>query len=382
MLAPQRLAHQAQVSKHIQLVKVSASAQLGGVAAKGNGGGRRWLRRLLVTCAFAYPAALAVLALGLYYLGESWWVTAVALYAPRLPLAVPLPFATLTLWLTGLRRYLWTQVAAAVIVVFPLLGFVPPMPVSARVGAPTLRVLSFNVNSGLGGQRAIADEIAAASPDVVLLQEAPFGGAQLAEALRAHYPYVESSTQFIVASRYRVASSSAPEPRPFAGHPRTQRFMRYMIETPLGSLVFFNVHPISPRGVLHVRQFRAALQQLRSGEVFAGDPERDVQSNVGLRALQIEGVAEAAASETLPVLIAGDTNLPGLSALFRRSLSGYADGFRVASGGFGYTYPEKYPFLRLDRILASSKLRFASFRVACHGVSDHLCVTAEIQTIQ
>jgi vancomycin resistance protein VanJ len=360
---------------------VSVSAQLDDAPARTASGVRRWLRRLLVACALAYPVTLLALTLGFYCIGEGWWVTAVGLYVPRLPLAVPLPFAVAILWATGLRRWLWAELAAGFVLIVPFMGFVPPSLAVGRGGGPALRVLSFNVNSAYGGPQAVADEIFAEAPDLVLLQESPWGP-ELADILRRRYPFVETSTQFIIASRYKITSHTDPDRLPFFGRLRSPRFMRYQLDTPLGQIAVYSVHPISPRGVLHLRQFRAALHELRTGELFAHDPEAEVRSNFGLRALQIETAAEAAAKESGPVLIAGDTNLPGLSAVFRRNLSGYADAFRSTSWGFGYTFPEKYPFLRLDRILANDKLRFVSFHVDCHGVSDHLCVVADLEARQ
>jgi endonuclease/exonuclease/phosphatase family metal-dependent hydrolase len=331
----------------------------------------------LIGCAFAYPALLLVLSLGLYCIGERWWVTAAGLYAPRLPFVIPLPLLALWLGFTSLRRLLWTQLLAALFAII-LLGFVLPWPSSARLGTPSLRVLSFNVNSGRGGPEAIASAIAAESPDVVLLQEAP-SGSQLADALRQHYPFVESSTQFVVASRYHIASSGEPRRVAFYGRLRSPRFMRYAIDTPLGQLAVYSVHPISPRGVLHVHQLRAAFHELRTGELFAGDPEADMRANTGLRALQIEAAAEQAGREALPVLIAGDTNLPALSVVLRKNLSGYSDGFRAASWGLGYTFPSNHPFLRLDRVLTGRGLGVVSFKIGCQGVSDHLCVVADVE---
>lgn len=358
---------------------MSSSIRPDGVPAKPGFGLRRALRALLVACTFAYPLALFGLCLAFYFVGESWWLTAAGLYVPRVLYAVPLPILALALWVTGLRRYFWTQLIAAFLLIVPLMGFGLPSLSRPRAGAPTLRVLSFNVNSAFGGARAIVDAVVAASPDVVLMQETPPGNGQLVAALRAHFPYVENSTQFVVASRGRIVSRTEPDRLPLYGRERSPRFMRYSIETPLGVLAVYSVHPISPRGVMHVRQFRAALHQLRTGELFAGDPEADVQGNAALRALQIQTAAREAAAEPGPVVIAGDTNLPGLSAIFRKELARFADGFRAASWGFGYTYPSHHPFLRLDRILVSDKLRFVSFRVDCPGVSDHLCVVADIQ---
>jgi endonuclease/exonuclease/phosphatase family metal-dependent hydrolase len=381
MLAPGWLAHQAKLSKHHRLVPVSAEAKLKGPRARESRGLRCW-RGLLVLCAFVYPAGLIALALGFYCVGEHWWVTAAGLYAPRLPFLLPLPVTVLSLWASGLRRYLWTQVVAAVVAIVPLMGFVPPRLARVSETGPRLRVLSFNVNSAFGGTQPIVDEIVAHSPDVALLQEAPYYKGQLLEALRAHFPYVQGATQFIVASRYPIVSSTEPKNVRFYGRPHAPGFMRYVFDTPLGPLAVYSVHPTSPRGVLHVRQFHAALHELKTGELFAGDPEADVGSNAGLRALQIGVAADAARDESLPVLLAGDTNLPGLSTIFREHLSRFNDGFAAIGWGFGYTYTNGHPFLRLDRILVSDKLGFLSFQVSCHAVSDHLCVVADIQARQ
>ena len=81
-----------------------------------------------------------------------------------------------------------------------------------------------------------------------------------------------------------------------------------------------------------------------------------------------------------PVIIAGDTNLPGLSFVFHRSLSGFQDGFTRAGWGFGYTFPTNHvPWMRIDRVLASDELRFVRFEVGKSLVSDHHCVVADLQ---
>jgi len=350
--------------------------QSAGVSKPTSGTKRRVLSRIVSVLAYGYLVSLFIVTFALYYVGESWWVTTLGLYAPRVVFALPLPFIVAGLWLVGLRRLFWTQVVAALLVGFPLMGFVMPWP-SLASGGQTIRLLSLNVDSANAGVPAIIDEVAAFSPDIVLLEEAPFGGA-LADALHARYPFVESSTQFIAASRFPLESTVPPK-LSFYAQGRSPRFMRYAVATPLGSVVIYCVHPLSPRGVLHVGRFHGALRQLVSGQLFLNDPEKDVGSNAGLRTLQISTAAADAAQEAQPVIIAGDTNLPGLSATLRESLSGYHDGFRERGWGLGYTFPSKRPFLRLDRILASEKLRFASFQVGCQGVSDHLCVVADIK---
>jgi endonuclease/exonuclease/phosphatase family metal-dependent hydrolase len=82
----------------------------------------------------------------------------------------------------------------------------------------------------------------------------------------------------------------------------------------------------------------------------------------------------------MPVIIAGDFNLPGLSPALG-ALARYQDGFRAAGWGFGYTYAVgRRRWLRLDRIYASSALRFVHFEVGRHTTaSDHHCVVADLQ---
>ena len=348
-----------------------------GVSVTAPSRARKRLHRLLQLCAYGYLLCLVVGAVALYVVGESWWVTAAALYVPRVALAAPLPFIVGGLWFIGPRRLLWSQAAAAFVVVVPLMGFVLPWP-SFRSSEPTFRILSFNVDSAYAGVPQVLAQVNAFSPDVVLLEETP-GDGPLTEGLRARYPFVQASTQFIIASRFRIESSTDPEKIPFYGRARSPRYMRYQLASPFGSVVVYCVHPLSPRGVLHLHRFRGALHELRTGQLLAGDPEAEVQSNASLRALQVEAAGKDAAAEKLPVVIAGDTNLPGLSAAYRQWLARFRDGFSAASWGFGYTFPTKRPFLRLDRILVSEDLGFTSFQSGCKGVSDHLCVVADIQ---
>jgi len=341
--------------------------------------GRLQWRRVIAFLAYGYLISLAAVLLALYYVGEDWWVTTALLYVPRIAFAAPLPVLVLAILASRQRRLLWTQLVALLIIVLPLMGLVLPWPAPAAASGRSLKLLSFNVNSGFSGATEIAKQITQALPDVVLIQEGQFNGGELSERLRAFYPYVQASNQFTIASRYRILETTEQPMLPYYGRQRHARFMRYLLDTPLGQIAFYNIHPISPRGALHVHRFRDAFHLLRTGALFAGDPEKDLGSNTGLRALQIAAVAEFAAREHVPVVLAGDTNLPTLSTIFRKNLSGYADAFRVASSGFGYSFPAKHPFLRLDRVLSGPELRFLSFHVGCAGVSDHLCVIAEIE---
>src|SRR5436190_13621073 len=151
----------------------------------------RWAPRTIAVLAMGYPMLLLLAILLLRFVGEAWWVTDVGLYLPRLPLALPLPFLALALWLCGRRRLLLTQLVAAVLLLFPLMGLVLPWPARAHAGAPRMRVLSYNVNSAYGGLDRILAEVDRFAPDVVLLQELFSNGEAAAARLRGRYPVVQ-----------------------------------------------------------------------------------------------------------------------------------------------------------------------------------------------
>jgi vancomycin resistance protein VanJ len=341
---------------------------------------RGWRRRLLLALCLGYPLLLGVIVTSLATVGERFWLTAAALYLPRLAFAIPLPVLVVLAWYCGLRRLLWAQLIAAALLV-PLTGFVLPWPSAAGTSAQHLRVLSFNVDSSHAGVARVVSAIVQERPDVVLIQESLFGDGALAKALGSEYAYVQFATQFTVASRYRIESASELEPIPFFGHRKPARSMRYVIETPFGEVAFYSVHPASPRGGFHIYRFHGALEQLGKGDLFSKDQEAGVDGNATHRTLQIEEVARKANAERLPVVIAGDTNLPGLSPALRTSLSGYEDGFVETSWGFGYTFPAKWPFMRLDRMFVGAGLRFDQFHIGCAGASDHLCVWADLSVV-
>jgi endonuclease/exonuclease/phosphatase (EEP) superfamily protein YafD len=332
----------------------------------------------VVLLAYAYPIALVVTLLLLLYVGESWWVTTLVLYLPRLGFLLPLPFIVLGLLVFRKFLLLLTQLGALVIVLFPMMGLVLPGS-PERSGNPVFRVMTFNANSGVATYPAIARAIEKISPDIVFVQEAEFNWPELAAELEKHYPHVNASTQFLVGSRFPIVASTPPPRLPYWGRMRSPRFMRYRIQAPGGELAFYSVHPASPRGVLNLHRFRGAFRMLRSGELFAGAPGEGVGTNTGLRALQVEAIARLASKESVPVVIAGDTNLPTLSALYRKHLARYKDAFREAGSGFGYTFPAKYPWMRLDRVLASEEVDFVGFQLGCAGLSDHLCIYADMQ---
>ncbi len=344
--------------------------------AVANRGVRLWARRIAAAAAIGYLAALVLIVLLLHTVGERWWATGVGLYLPRLGFALPLPFVVALLLLFGPRELLYSQLAALLIVVFPLMGFVVSVPTSR--GEPSLRVLSFNVNSAYFGVDVVVDAITSYSPDVVLIQEIFDNGNELEAALKPHFPTVLRSTQFIVATKYAVDSTVEPGKLPHEGRARSPRFIRYTAKTALGEVVLYNVHPISPRYGMYAIRGKGFRRELLTGRFFKAENTDEMQGDSELRKSQVEAFARSAAAETGTVIIGGDTNLPTLSPILS-NLSPFVEGFPSTGFGFGYTFPAKLPWMRIDRILTSRDLTFTSFTVGCKGASDHLCVVADVR---
>lgn len=337
----------------------------------------RWIRASKVLAA-VYPLALLATVLALRAIGERWWVTTVALYLPRIVLAVPLLIVLGALLALRLRRWLWTQLPSVLLLAFPLMGLVLPWP-HGSAGAPGVRLLSYNVNSGLGGVDGVVEQIDRFSPDVVLLQETGHNEG-FEPLLRARYATVSVVDQFVLAARYPLSAMTGPDRIAFEGHARSPRFLRYVLETPRGPLVVYNVHPVSPReDFAALRGRNGFLREVLSGRVFAGASAPRIQANSELRALQVAAFTDAARHESGPVVVAGDTNLPGLSPVLAQSTSGFVDAFAQAGWGVGYTYPNnRLPWMRIDRVLGSGGVRFSNFSVGDSKASDHLCVVADV----
>lgn len=332
----------------------------------------RGFAALLRCAAWLYLLVLCGLAGAFRWVGEGSWISLAALYLPRWPLALPLLALVPALLVGGPRRLLWTQVASAALVAFPLLGLRVHLPRERLSDGPSIRVLSYNVWLGARGTNALRAEILAAKPDLVLLQTTSSEVQRLFED-----PYfagwsLRREDRLSLASRYPVGNCSTPEGLSTGSGPP---FLRCTVATPLGLLEVFNVHAISPR--LGLDRLRRAL---RRGH-FPGDADLgDLLENRAVRERQIRGLAEAAARSRNPVLIAGDTNLPGGSRTLRDHLSRYRDAFDEVGCGFGYTFPTVAlrPWMRIDRALAGDGLRFLSVRTGGEGGSDHRPLLVEV----
>jgi vancomycin resistance protein VanJ len=337
----------------------------------------RW-RNVVVVLAWGYPVVLLLVVAVLRFGSTRWWPAELALYLPRLPFAFPLPALIVLVLKMGRRRLLWTQLAALWILAFPLMGLVPPT-FASRVSdhALSFTILSYNGNFASGGQGELLAQLREFDPDVVIFQQL-FYTDQLTRELKPGYRSVQTDGEFFIASRFLIRSTTHADALAFRGRSRTPRFIRYEIETSLGVVALYNIHPISPRYEIAAARRGGLRHSLISGALTSHVLQTDIEADAGLRALQVRTFTQMAEHDNFPAIIAGDTNLPDLSPALADLAASFRDGFAEAGAGFGYTFPARWPWMRIDRIFANRRLRFLDFRVGRSVASDHLCVFAKL----
>lgn len=334
---------------------------------------RRFARFALISGSWLSALFVIAYAAMLRFLGEEWWATTVALYLPHWVILVPIGLLAIGALLFGPRRLLLLHLGAALMVLFPLMGLALWGPAEATVGAPRLRVLSYNVGTGARSIPGIVAEITAVKPDLVLLQEStPAVNTAVAAALPGFHHL--TSTQFFIASRGELSELYEPSKLNLFGVLRSARFIRATVDTSLGKIDVYNIHPISPREALTSIHNESFLGGARSGDHSV------ITQNTALRRMQVEAIFDLSISSPHPVLIGGDTNLPQNSRLLEK-LGPWRDGFSEVGRGLGYTFPvtRRGPWMRIDRILAGPQLRFLQFGTGKSDASDHHCVWAELE---
>jgi len=307
--------------------------------------GRRRLRRILYWAIILQLVGIVVFIAALL-IGERSRLSLILLYLPRQPLLVGAILGAVLAPLTkrNVRVLVALQVVAALVVLFPVMGF--KLGGSGKSDFP-VRLATYNVYFGKLSRPALLDEIAAMPADIILLQ-ATYDS--MGDRVKERFPErsIHHEDDFILITRYKITSVDIPPPLADGSAPK---FVGYVLETDAGPLRVFNVHPFSPRHAL-----------------FEDEQTND---NIRHREEQIAAVVAAAKRPGPPFVIAGDTNLPALSSMGRRYLGDLHDAFDDVGFGLGYTFPAKRPWMRIDRALAKDGVRFVDVRVGKLGASDH-----------
>jgi endonuclease/exonuclease/phosphatase (EEP) superfamily protein YafD len=307
-----------------------------------------WLIVLEIVGVLVFIAGLAI--------GESSRPTFMLIYAPRQPLLVVTVLGAALAHLTKRRvRVLQiVNVLLSLVVLFPVMGMHVGWSRSPSTDKKPIRLASYNVYFGKLNRQELMNELLAMDVDILLIQ-APHES--MAKRLKERFPdrNIEFFDDHVIVTRFKIREMIKPKP---INEDVTSKWVGYILETESGPLDVYNVHPFSPRYALL---------------------GADMEPNIDSRELQIDGAVQAAQAGGTPFIIAGDTNLPPWSGIGRRRLGPLTDAWDEVGFGFGYTFPAKRPWMRIDRAFGEG-VRFLEMHVGKLGQSDHrpIFVTFEI----
>lgn len=315
------------------------------------------LRALWTGMAVAHLAAVVALFAVFALWPKAGWA-AFLLYAPRAPWALP---ALVTGFALRGRWRLLPAVTAA-LVLGPLMG----LHLNGPAGEGGIRLVSWNVWFGAGDPETLRAALVEANPDLILFQAAAHRvDVVLRDPPFAAFTYLHED-QYVLASRW-PARVVRGDPPPGDGW---RSWARFAVDSPLGTLDLFAVHPHSPRSLL-----RGGVRHVLRGE----RPEMEWLER------DLREVDEAARHGGDLRILAGDFNAPDLAGVLRGLFAGNADAFAEAGNGYGYTFPTDgkrgrlIPWMRLDRVLTGPGLRATRAEVIGRSGSDHAAVLVEFE---
>ncbi len=222
--------------------------------------------------------------------------------------------------------------------------------VVAGRSASSLVIFSHNVLVGNQEVTAVADQLLAMDPDVVLLQEAPDGFvAALETVLDGRFPYRESTGFQSILSRWPLTDVKITGTA-------TGGALIATTTAPDQQLRIANFHASAP-----LRAERRANQRVEYGDM-----------------------REWRVSESVDVVM-GDFNAAGSQPLYRQLVGdGFVDAHRSAGCGFGLTWKrlQAVALLSLDHALVHEDYTVESFEIFDYAGSDHKAIAIRIDATE
>jgi endonuclease/exonuclease/phosphatase family metal-dependent hydrolase len=273
------------------------------------------------------------------------------------PLLVPPALLALGI---GLLQRRWTLAVLAAATAgallcstIPAIGLPAHVPPSGGM-SPALRLFNANLHAANPDVAPIAEEIRAAAPDLVALQEVDPDGAAglLRSGVVARFPYRMTEVRYGASgialwSRFPLAESQVLD---LGGMP----FIRATVALGARRLRFYTFHVVAPVG-----EDRARWKA------------------------QLRGVDEELRRERRPLVVAGDFNATRHHPSFRRLLSHrLADAHERRGRGWATTWPRGRwplpPLMRLDHVLVTPEVTVRSVREGVGRGSDHRPIVADL----
>jgi len=285
-----------------------------------------------------------------------------------LPLLILVPLAA---WFE--RRQLIVLAAASAILFIPFMGLHIPWKFSSSQN-PKIRVLTCNVdgqNADIGKLRQL---IQRSNADIVALQEC---GANIEASIPKEWRFVRKA-DFVIASHYpMVLGAIYTHMEPPQRWPQTC-MLQCRIQTSIGILSFSSLHLPSPHPALSSLLSRHTILNLSN--------LKKLKEEEALRSKASKEISRFLQTDSDPMIIAGDFNMPAESIFYRRDWRDFSDAFSNTGFGYGLTMKaviREFEFgVRIDHILTSGPLAAEKCWVGSDVGSDHLPVLADIQRLR
>ena len=320
----------------------------------------------MLIATWAYAVLVFALLVLIRWVGKSWWGVAPLLFLPRWVFLLPIIGLAVA---SGWRRSPWhwaVQGATALVVAGPLMGLSLPLSqlwTHPQSGGFKVRVVTFNMGAGPIDSDALRAWLARQSVDVVCLQE----GSRL-----------NVETQILLGDGWHVSRDGSIASR----WPIVWELSRYpdafdYLERWTGKLELVQIR--TPSGVdfaaasVHLPTLRYGLNRFLAGDVAAGRLHLEWWGNEISRML-----SAVATSNDLPLILAGDFNMPSDDSTMAGLRAHFHFAFEEAGWGYGYTRPARLPWVRIDHVLAGPEWSATVCRVGPDFGSDHLPLFAEL----
>jgi endonuclease/exonuclease/phosphatase (EEP) superfamily protein YafD len=262
--------------------------------------------------------------------------------------------------------------AAALVLLGPIMGLCLPWGRLTCPAGPSLRVLTCNVDGHNFDVARLMNLVADTNPDVVAIQE--YAGDPLPWPPGWHVQY---NGELLVASRYPLRDFEPFMQKHPPHHYWHTIALRCTMDTSQGPLVFCCVHLTSPHyGLDALLDHQTGINPTHNGTLMAEIEIRRVESATFAKWL---GAARG------PMILAGDFNMPTDSTIYREVWSGWTNAFSTSGFGFGYTKwtaIRGWPFgARIDHVLGGPGLAACRSWVGPAVGSDHLPLLAELSLL-
>jgi endonuclease/exonuclease/phosphatase family metal-dependent hydrolase len=315
---------------------------------------------------WAYLAFVGVALILLWGLAERWWPATLALYLPRWVLLLPLPGL---LWIARRvgRPKLWrVDAAIGLVIAGPIMGLSLPLGKlwSRPPAGPQLRVMTCNRGPSELKVHRLAQLLDRAKIDVLCLQEVRQDAA-LEAALRSRGWSSDSGRTIF--SRLPMVAELPPasdEYEVYGWWPLRANRVRLRLSDGREIVV----------ASVHLPTMRRGFSLAAAARISA------LKRYIDWRWKQAAKLA-AALDETrgVPVVAAGDFNMPSDSPIMGLLTRTHRDAFRQAGWGYDYTRPSALPWVGLDHILVSAQWTVTRSWVGPDLGSEHLPVIAELR---